>query len=395
MAEAQPVLNLREIPFFPLSPSDELQRICELGRQVDCSVIPIPGAGYVVHKNDSPYIAEAPLVLLDFDDTGAQTTSDKVHCWEEIQALGIPQEVVKECDKISRVYLGDEEPMYEPELEMRLLSRAKQLVDSHKSIDKILASVQKLRAELVATRNFDQQQVETAIRNIYDRTRYTSTLYPDTIESLRRLHGNDEIPTNVAILTYGDPVFQFTKTSQLLREGVVSTVFLTTTRKGRFFQEALHENPFQHFPLVYRYTETPRGIGVDFKNWQVMVVLFDDDPKQVTSFNSVAEHEGITGLGVVRVRRAGVKRAEKDTPMGALVTEIQPSDTYLDANLFEQATKELEIRVLENFLVSAIKQSGVDVLTDKDVARIFEIVTLDREMTSDTLRVYLLERTKT
>lgn len=379
-----------ETDAFPYSPEEELNQLQEVTRRVGAEVFRIGGDGYLVQNPRVKYIAEAPLVLLDFDDTAARTTDDKKRCGKRLQGLGLPPEVIAYCDKISRVRIGDEDPMYEPELDMRLLSFAKGTLSPA-----LQGELDELRIKLIRSRNLDSQGVDPGVRNIYQETRFISTLYPDTQQTLQALRRHPEQPANVGILTYGDPSFQLQKTISLLNETNVAFLCLTKVKKGKFFQSLTRQNPFRQMDLEYHYPETPRGVGVDFKGWGVQVMLFDDDPKQVQSFNSVAESEGLPALAVVRVRRTGVKRASTDTTVSRFVAEVKPSDTFLDTQLFEFAIAELQTRALELYLegdVTTATRDDPSVLNHSDVKRIIETVSECRGVPYDVVRDNILNR---
>lgn len=338
-----------EVYVFPRAPEEELAYLREMVEGKEIEILPVGNVGYIAFNTCHLYIAEAPLVLLDWDDTAAKTTADKRLCWDELEKLGIPQDIIQLCDNTSRVFVGDTEPTYEPELEMRLLSMALEKVGNTSS-QAIIAALVILKNELIGNRALDAYPVHSSIRAIYQRTRFSPRLFPDTLATLSKLRGNPQRPTNVGILTYGDPSFQFEKVKELLSGNDIGIVLLTKARKGTFLQTFLKENVLKNVPMQYTYQETPRGEGVDFASWQVPIVLFDDDPKQVESFSSVAEAEGIQALGVVRVRRQQIKHADVDTIHGPFVTEIRPSETYLDIELFNGALQELRIRAVEKYL---------------------------------------------
>ena len=133
---------------------------------------------------------------------------------------------------------------------------------------------------------------------------------------------------------------------------------MTRVRKGDYFEELITTNPFKELPMQYTYDETPRNVGIHFKDWHIMVQLFDDDPSQVDSFNEASKRLGLSALGVTRVRREGVKRAEKDTNIDRLVGEIKPTDSYVDTDLFMAIEGELRARIIEDYFVEQIGLHG-------------------------------------
>lgn len=88
MAELETTLNQpSEVRNFPWGEAEEQRRLLEILNGLNTELTPIPGAGYIVHNREQELMAEAPWVLLDFDDTAARTTQDKENCHEELQAI--------------------------------------------------------------------------------------------------------------------------------------------------------------------------------------------------------------------------------------------------------------------------------------------------------------------
>lgn len=109
--------------WFPYSQEEELNNIHDILGARPAHVIPIGNAGYYIHNPQVPYIAEAPLILLDLDDTAIQYTAGKKECWKQLKEIGVRQETIMLCDSLARIQLGTER-LYEPEVEMRLLTHA-------------------------------------------------------------------------------------------------------------------------------------------------------------------------------------------------------------------------------------------------------------------------------
>lgn len=397
MTEANEEIPIKhqQTDYFPHNSEVELQRLKEILKGKEVITIPLGDAGYIVHNANQEIVAEAPWVLLDFDDTAARATQDKRECWNKLQEMGIPEEVIQYCDKVSRIDFGRAGVIYEPELEMRLVSLALDYFRSGKSdIEELRKSLKQARATLVGQKNLDQYEIDEEVSTLYRQTRYTSSLYPDTISTLQRLRGGPEKPANIAILTYGDPEFQLIKTVRLLDEerDRVSQIWLSRVRKGDFFKTLLQLNPFRALPIKYTYPETPRNVGINFSDLQVMVTLFDDDPKQIESFNEIAQQEGIVGLGVIRVRRKGTKRSERDIRLGQRVGEIHPSDSYLDSNLYEATIRELSARMIEDFLLNQIQTHGDKALKDPKTPNLIEAIADYRGIASREARDSLLSK---
>lgn len=382
-----------EIDPFPYSNEVELQKLREILKGRNVEIILLGQAGYIIHNPQREIIAEAPWILLDFDDTAARTTADKKECWQQLEEMGIPQEVIKYCDKISRIDFSRTGFLYQPQLEMRLITLALNYFRTgKKDIGELKKILTKARNVLVLQKKLGEYGIDPTVNSIYQQTRYTSTLYEDTIATITSLRGETERPNNIAILTYGDPIFQLTK---VVRTGLlehINQIWLTRVRKGDYFQTLLSVNPFKNLSLKYTYKETPRNIGIDFKNWQIMVVLFDDDPKQVKSFNRIAQEEGIAGLGVIRVRRRGTKRFAQEIQLTRLTGEIHPSDTYLDSYLYELALIKLEARILENFLLTQLQKHGYHALTDPRAFSLIQVIATRQGTTYEEVKNRLLKR---
>ncbi len=349
-----------ETDFFPLSPGEEHKRLQEIVKGQNVQVIPIANSGYMVYRNESEIIAEAPWVLVDFDDTAANTTYDKKErCWQTLQEkFNLPEEFVSLCDQLSRVDFGKAGKIYQPELEMRFITKALSLHKDGEKPEKIEEALQNMRKELIDKKNLKDYPADKEITELYEQTRYTSTLYPDTITSLKTFKGDSPRPLNLAVLTYGDPEFQLTKTIDLFQqsEGSLGIILLTKVKKGDFFQALIQENPFKDLPIKYTYPETPREVGINFADWEIMVTLFDDDPKQVKSFNNFAQSENINGLGVVRVRRTGAKRSKLDVQIPEGSAQVKPSDSAIDTSLFIKVLELLEAKHIEQFLIREVSR---------------------------------------
>jgi len=220
---------LQEPRQFPPSGRAELTHLKEIsaGREVD--IIPVGDLGYLVNNRKVPYVAESPLLLLDWDETAAPTTEDKKRCFKELEQLGVSKSIISFCDQFSRVNVGHDEVMYEPELEMRLFSQAfldrkDGAVDLTEEVKQHLES---LKARVLDTGRIDDIPIAPEVLDIYKRTRYASTLFPDVPDAIRKLREIPGAAPNIALLTWGDPAFQLKKSMQLFDTGDVSQIFLS------------------------------------------------------------------------------------------------------------------------------------------------------------------------
>jgi hypothetical protein len=382
---------------FPYSPDEEERKIFDLLQGLNVEVVNMPGVGYFIQNKDVPYIAEAPVAAFDFDDTSGQTSQDKKQCHQELQTLGLSSAVIKLCDEISRVYVGDTEPTYQVLLEKSLISYALNPPDRNQitSEEVLLQRLRAIRAELVQNKNFDAYPVDSRVEDIYQRTRYTVQFYMDIEQTLRLLR-NHERPYNTVMLTYGEPVFQLTKVLPLLRSGLITQVWLTKVRKGTYFKTLLETNPFKNIDLQYTYQETERGVGVKFKEWWIPIILFDDDAKQVESFMRMAAIEGIPLQGVTRVRRPGAKRADQPTQLyGPMTAEITPiifeGDQAADMTFFTAVLKRLMWNASYTFVKQELLAKGIGAL--EAYWEIIESLAEEVAMDPEALKAQLLAET--
>jgi hypothetical protein len=366
------------------SSKEELDQLMEIAKRADFAVTIIPilrgesnSYGYLVVSADPDLqrkvVAEAPIDVLDFDDTAAQTSTKKKECWKSLEALGIQMEIIRHCDKIARLTFSEEHgEMYEAELDMRLLGYA---------LDHLGQDPSSLKADLTAYRDklltsytttselLKAVTVPDSIRVIFQNTRFSVELYPDTEKVLSDLHGENDRPvSNVIILTYGDAPFQFEKVLPLLKSGAVPAVFLTKAAKGVFLEAAFQQNPWKDLNISYRYQES-NGKGINVSEFQMPIALTDDDPKQVKSVNDLAEKLGIP-IEARRVVSPDQKRADAVTPEGELVIEIKRDEHLMlttelvkvQEELFSTAITKLVVRKFAEWLSDQVTFQSVTVI---------------------------------
>lgn len=372
---------IQEANEFPVSNSEELKRLKELVGKVDVRVVDLGKFGYVIHNNLNTIIAEAPWILKDFDDTGAKTSDDKEICKKRLLDLGISEEVIKYADKKSRIDFGERGVIYEPILDKIFLTLA---LENNSSDEEIKTLIDNARSELLKSKQFSNYPINEGIETIYKKTRYTSTLYPDTKNTLLTLKDYPSgMANNLVIFTYGDPEFQLTKTLPLLKEThEINQIWLTKSKKGDFLRELIKNNILKDLPIHYHYPETDKDIGIPFADprWQTKLILFDDDPKQVKNFNEIANELGLSGLGTVRVRREGAKRSDKETEQHERTIEVATSGTPLDTELFQKAMMELQIRSLERSAIEVLKKFGPEAVRNVEFAMEIEAISNFRNM---------------
>lgn len=388
--ENAPVQEANE---FPLSNSDELKRLKEIVGPLDVEIIDLGEYGYVIHNNHNIITAESPWILVDFDDTGAKTSEDKKTCKNRLLDLGISEDIIKYCDKKSRVDFGERGVIYEPILDKIFLTIA---LGNTNSEEETKALIDDARVKLLNSKKFSDYPINDGIDLIYRQTRYTSTLYPDTKDTLITLNDYPSgMANNLAIFTYGDPEFQLSKTLPLLKEThEINQIWLTKSKKGDFLKELINKNVFKDLPIHYHYPETDRDVGIPFADpkWQTKLLLFDDDPNQVKNFNKIADELGLLGLGTVRVRREGVKRSEKETEPHNRTMEVTASDTLLDTDLFQNAAMELQIRSLERSAIEILKKFGPEAMGNSDFAMHIEAISNVRGLDVKTVVTKLNEK---
>ena len=380
-----------EVTEFPTSNKEELARLRELVSGMDVEIIDLGDFGYVINNKRLNVTAESPWILTDFDDTGAKTSEDKETCKKRLTDLGISEETIKYADKKARVNFGGRGMIYEPILDKIFLTLA---LENGLPDEQIKLLIDEARSKLLNSKQFFDYPINEAIETIYNETRYTSTLYHDTLDTLLTLKDYPSgMANNLVIFTYGDPVFQLTKVRQMLRRNettqmdVVNQIWLAKSRKGDFFEALVEKNIFKDSDIHYHYPETERGIGIPFADpkWQTKILLFDDDPDQVGNFNRIADKMGIAGLGTARVRRQGVKRSGTETAPHERTTEIFTSDTLLDSELFHKAMTELQVRALERSVVEVFRKFGPEAVRNGDLANEVEAISIFRGSNFNTV----------
>jgi hypothetical protein len=244
-----------------------------------------------------------------------------------LEAEGIPAEVIAKSDKLARIAFGHKSgEIYEPELDMRLLTYAKNQLAAGISIEHVLESLKLKTTEYLdqfqAKQTFDETEpIDERIRTIFDQTRYAVELYPDTVDVLTALRDEHGVKSNVFVSTYGDPAFQFEKTVGLLQENTVQAVMLIKTNKGDFFDALFEQNPLKTLDLSY-WDENDIGKGIDLRAYANPVIVMDDDPNQVASLNQMAIEKGLPMVALWRQRADEHKRGAIETPEGEYVWEL-------------------------------------------------------------------------
>ncbi len=349
-----------EAEYFPHTKELEIQKLKETLKGTEARVIPIGDSGYIIQIDTQKIIAEAPWILTDYDDTGAKTSEDKRECKRRLGEIGVLPDVIKYCDTEARVNFGEKGKIYEPELDKRFLTIAlTEIKNGNLDLNVIQEKIDSAREQMLSSKDIQSFDVDVDIENIYKETRYTSTLYPDTISTLKSIKAIGGVAdANLAVFTYGDPQFQLEKVLPLIQGELVNQVWLTKTQKGMFLEDLVKEGPFKDIEMDYAYPETPRGVGIDFAKWNIHVILFDDDPKQIANFNQSSTKLELENLSVFRVRRNNVKTTSTETIPQTSVGEIQMSDTILDTGLFTEALVEIYVRTVEKQVVENIKRAG-------------------------------------
>lgn len=386
-------LPTQETKEFPVSNSEEFKRLRELVGKADVNVIDLGEFGYVVHNNRNTIIAEAPWILVDFDDTGAKTSEDKETCKKRLIDLGISEEIIKHADKKSRIDFGERGVIYEPILDKIFLTLA---LENKVSDEQTKILIDEARSKLLNSKQFTDYPINEGVETIYRQTRYSSTLYPDTKDTLLTLKDYPSgVANNLVVFTYGDPEFQLSKTLPLLNEThEINQIWLTKSKKGNFLKELINKDVLKDLPIHYHYPETDKNVGIPFADpkWQIKLLLFDDDPDQVKNFNMIADELGLSGLGTARVRREGVKRADKKTEQHERTTDVTTTNTLLDTDLFQKAATELQARALERSAIEVFKKFGPEAIENPDFAMVIEAISNIRGLDTNEVVQKLNER---
>lgn len=353
------------------SADEEIENLKEITSRAhyDVQIIPMGGQsnnlGYLIVPSakelQREITAEAPINVVDFDDTSAQTTKMKMECWRRLESLGLPKKVITVCDKLARVIFNPQHgEIYEPELDMRFLTYALGCIGQDTeaikgSLVKLLDTIINSKAE--ATEVLQMHAVSEEIRTIFQETRFQVELYPDTQEVLTSLRGDSEgVTSNVFTLTYGDVVFQYEKVLPLLKSGAVQAVLLTKAAKGPFLEHMFGQNPWKELAIRYHYRETI-GQGINIAAFQMPVALTDDDPKQVGSVNELANRLGLP-IEARRVISPDQKRADVVTPPGERVIEMHRDEDLMlttdllkvQADLYSSALFKFVLRKFQDWL---------------------------------------------
>jgi hypothetical protein len=339
----------------------EWKKIHEVIKGRNVTVVPVDNAGFIVHNNQRRLVAENPWKLFDLDDTAVKTSESKARCTAVLEAVGLPQETIAYCDKLARVDFHGQGILYHPEIDKRLISLALRMFYAEDlSGEEIKNKLEKAREVMVAGA-WEDFRVDKAVEKAYRATRYAPGLYPGVLPALRSVRGKGYQGSNLAIFTRGFYDFQLYKTLPLLNE--INEVWLTEVPKGEFIRQVIRQGTHRNLPLSYVYDSTPRNIGIDFKNDQIMVILFDDSPEEVESFNQVADEEGMNHLiGVVRVKRPNIKHGDRKVAEDKNINEVWLPGNYYDCGLWAQAVAETTARMLEDYVLLNINEQGIRVM---------------------------------
>jgi hypothetical protein len=359
-------LNRRHAENLSLyAPDEELRKLQEIAERMGfpCEFIPIGegknNLGYFAISKDprlqAQIVAEAPNDFIDFDDTQGKTTIKKKECWERIEQLRVPREIVKYCDKIARISFQEEHgEMYEPELDKRLLTYA--LAHPSEDVNVLKEQLLTYLNELLSTQLsvselFQRIPVHEEIDQIFQDTRHFVELYPDTEEVLKALHLDLEgkVASNIFGFTYGDASFQFEKNLPLLQKGLIQGLCLTKAKKGPFLQQLIKQNPFKALNITYHYPDETQGKGIDFVAFGQPCALTDDDPSQVASVDELADILGIP-IEARRVISPDQKRADVATPQGQRVIELTRDQNLRLTQDMVRVQADLFAHALESYL---------------------------------------------
>ncbi|KXK12053.1 MAG: hypothetical protein UZ22_OP11002000170 [Microgenomates bacterium OLB23] len=284
-------------------------------------------AGFIVQRTNFPVAQGKDWILVDYDDTTAATTDAKVPRKEQYTEYlqGLDPRIstdtcallIKITDEFSRWQEHEGAgTQYHPNAHVDALDWAAQQLRNYidagipqevalSHISQTLRRIQNGTVEKDDPFYFnpDKKQLinngirprNLALEQIFNTTIADPRIYDEIIEAMHKLgtHPNDD-PTNLGILTYGEPNYQFRKILRLLQQHPnlpVSQILLTQIPKGEFIKRVIDMEA----------GESGQLFGPDPHT----VILVDDDPKQLDNMVRMAkdlEAGGKTGARIQTLR---------------------------------------------------------------------------------------------
>lgn len=344
-----------EVPsYFPWRDTDEeIQKISEALAGIEATIVPIGDMGYMILKSDwDTTVPATPCIIFDYDDTIVQTshhTADNL--LPGMIEPGISSQSAKTIMKLSTVDFGSAGKRYQPELAMRLASRAINLLEANAAIqiqnqdEYIEIELSKLRDEMIKYGDLSQYPVDNRFAELFDPIQNPLPFYPGMDGIFERLLARIEAlgkPARQAIMTYGDPLLQARKVRSVLTQSPIGAVFLTKVNKGYFLRKLV------------------RGNYLNSINEKTPLIIVDDSPTQLESIaGEVADDGRLKESGnpvrLVRARFFGAKKSERPVklPRGSVIAEI--ADEAAGAELLEEAV----LGLLEELALANISQKDL------------------------------------
>lgn len=350
-SEQNPTFPNEAQSYFPWRDTDEeIQKISEALEGIEASIVPTGDMGYMILKSDwDTTVPATPCIIFDYDDTIVQTshhTADNL--LPGMIEPGISSQSAKTIMKLSTVDFGSAGKRYQPELAMRLASKALSLSGANAAIqiqnqdEYIETELSKLRDEMVKYGSLGQFPIDDRFAELFDPIQNPLPFYPGMDGIFERLLARTEAlgkPTRQAIMTYGDPLLQARKVRSVLTQSPIGAVFLTKVNKGNFFRELV------------------RGNYLNSVNEETPFIIVDDSPTQLESIAGEVTDDGrLKELGnpvrLVRARFFGAKKSERPAklPRGSVIAEI--ANESAGAELLEEAV----LGLLEDLVLANISQ---------------------------------------
>lgn len=331
-----------ELPEAASRHQKEYRRL-ELLAGKDFKVSSVGTVGYVVHNLKRQPNSEGDWILIDIDDTLVDISQAKSVRDSRIKELiGIADDtesirLFEETDKLARfMNPGAPADSYHIRTHESLLSIYLRQKRAGKSTDEIREA---LRSHAKEWANGQQPYVANdEVKNFFKETMFKPEVYTHGLTALRELserQRSSAYAPNVAFLTYGEADNQLYKALQLAQICDINSIWLTQVPKGEFLRELITSDPNAYngvetravAPNIRSSSEgedtsddvgvsglEPKAWGINFKNSDRILVLFDDSPDEIKSLkDGLADLKGAKVVPVaIRIKRAGTKNYQKE-----------------------------------------------------------------------------------
>lgn len=311
----------------------KLNLLIEKNKEIigDFNLVSVGESGFVLQNEMMKPQKENDWVFFDYDDTLAAYTDVKIkrqnlyadYLQKELK-VNISLEDIKKILEITDKFCRWESNLgegkhYHVAANMISLSWATdQLNTNKKNIDETITKIQttldRIKDQLKGSQKGEEGDPfyfknnklilcgkvpwSSKIENIFQETVINPPLFKETVNVIKEIKKPENYEFNTGIFTYGDPYFQFLKIVNFLKENPdlsINQIWLTKKPKGQFVEDLIKAQlgPIeQHKPVM---------------------VIFDDDPKELKGLSKLNELESKSGFELVTIRskQSGIK-LEKD-----------------------------------------------------------------------------------